>query len=142
MPRQVGDGEIEVVLGDGDQPGAGLGGQGLDRVRRAIEEGLPGLLEHRVVDGLLGGEVRVQRGLLHAYPGGDVAQRQPGDAGLVRGVPGRVENLPPDCLMTFGSPITIRFYYHRLIMSLRRRRVKGSAMCDGALPPGIPAADL
>src|SRR5947208_2044891 len=64
VPRQVGDGEIEVVLGDGDQPGAGLGGQGLDRVRRAIEEGLPGLLEHRVVDGLLGGEVRVQRGLL------------------------------------------------------------------------------
>jgi hypothetical protein len=52
---------------------------------------------------------RDKRGLLHAHPGSDVAQRQPGDAGLVRGVPGRVDDLPPDCLMTFGSPITIRF---------------------------------
>jgi hypothetical protein len=119
VPRQVGDREIEVVLGHGDQPGAGFGGQAVVRVPRAIEVGLPGLLEHRVVDGLLGGEMRVQRGLLHAYPAGDVTQGQPGDAGLVRGIPGRVENLPPDSLMAFGSPITIRFYYHRAIISQR-----------------------
>jgi hypothetical protein len=116
---QVGDCEVEVVLGHGDQAGAGLGRQAASRTPRVIQVGLPGLLEHRVVDGLLGGEVRVQRGLLHAHPGSDVAQRQPGDAGLVRGVPGRVEDLPPDRLMTFGSPIAIRFYYHRLIMIRR-----------------------
>src|SRR5205823_10174112 len=62
VPRQVGDREIEVVLGDGDQPGAGFGRQAADRVPGVLEEGLPGLLEHGVVDGLLGGEVRVQRG--------------------------------------------------------------------------------
>jgi len=46
----------------------------------------------------------------------------------VRGVPGRVEDLPPDCLMAFGSPIAIRFYYHRLIMSSAPTPVKGSAV--------------
>src|SRR5204863_260837 len=103
---------------------------------------LPGLLEHRVVDGLLGGEVRVQRGLLHAHPGRDVAQRQPGDAGLVRGVPGRVEDLPPDRLMAFGSPITIRFYYHRSIMSLVPTPCQEVQPCGGAPPAGMPAADM
>ena len=73
-----------------------------------LQEIPPGLLEHRVVDRVLGGEVRVQRGLLHADPDRNVAQGQPGDAALARRVPGRLEDLPPRRLTPFGLPITIR----------------------------------
>jgi hypothetical protein len=54
----------------------------------------------------------------------------------VRSIPGRVENLPPDCLMAFGSPITIRFYYHRSIMRPRWCRVKGPSWKDSGCEGG------
>jgi membrane protein DedA with SNARE-associated domain len=57
VPGRVGDGEVEKAFRDSDQPGARLGRQvqGLE----AVQAGLPGLAEHRVVDGLLGGEMGV-----------------------------------------------------------------------------------
>ena len=113
MPGQVGDRVVEVVQRDRGQPGPGARGKVRALAAGLLQEVPPGLLEHRVVDRVLGSEVRVQRGLLHADPHGDVAQGQAGHAALVGRVPGRLEDLPPGCLTTFGLPIAFRRNYHR-----------------------------
>jgi 2-polyprenyl-6-methoxyphenol hydroxylase-like FAD-dependent oxidoreductase len=72
----------------------------------------PRLPEHRVINSVLGREVRVQRGWLHADPGRDLAQRHTDQAAFVRDLPRHRENLPPCSLTTFGLPITIRYTNH------------------------------
>ena len=71
------------------------------------------LQEHGVVDGVLGVEVRVQRGCPHADLGRQVAKRQRRQALGPHYLPGRVEDLRLGRLTAFGTPIEQRFDQQR-----------------------------
>ena len=72
----------------------------------------PRLTEHRVVDRVLGLEVRVERRRSHAHPLGKVAQGELGQALLLRELPGGLEDLRASSRTTFGYPITLRSNEH------------------------------
>ena len=72
-------------------------------------ERLVALEEHRVVDLVLGGEVRIDRLRPHADPLAEVAHRQPGETVLADDLPARLDDLPLCFLTAFGSPVAVRF---------------------------------
>jgi len=68
----------------------------------------PPLAEHRVIDGVLGLDVGVERRSPHPHPRRDIPQRELGQPLLLRQLPGHVDDLPTCGLTAFGCPIANR----------------------------------